>query len=438
MRYLTLTMATVAATAITAAPAAAAPGDLDSSFASAGRFIATTPPLSDTQANSVAIQRDGKIVTAGGTDPGSAKGFTVARFNSNGTPDLSFGPNGTSVVRFGARRDAATAYAVAIDRRGRIVVGGTWSKQIQAGNGEQDPEFHHTWALARLARDGKRDRSFGRGGKVTTRALPGAITALALTPRGKIVAVGARFAVARYRSSGRLDRSFSRDGKRTVRFLKSGSQRASAVALTARGRIVVAGVAAGRGFGALGHYALAQLKTGGALDRRFGQAGRTFGHQADRGIRDMKVDRRGRIVVTGDYERRGSHATEIEVARYTRRGRLDGSFGRGGRAATRIGSSAYPGGLALARDGKIVVGGNVLVMAPGDSGSSANFLVARFTAGGRLDTSFAGDGVQTTAMGSSVFDTSGNDVALQRDGKIVLIGFAGEDHGTVLARYLAN
>jgi uncharacterized delta-60 repeat protein len=152
----------------------------------------------------------------------------------------------------------------------------------------------------------------------------------------------------------------------------------------------------------------------------------------------MELDRRGRIVTGGDRDVRDG--TEIEVSRYTSRGRLDRSFGQGGLARTGLGSNAYAGGIALARDGKVVVGGNVLVPVAdvGGSSSSPNFLVARFTAGGAPDRSFSGDGVLTTQMGSRVYDSEGNDVALQRDGRIVIAGFAGRDGGTAVARYLAN
>jgi uncharacterized delta-60 repeat protein len=210
---------------ITAAPASAAPGDLDGSFASGGRLIAAAPPLSETAANAVATQPDGKIVTVGGDKPLYAKGLTVARFNPNGTPDRSFDGDGVKVVRLGGRKDASTALAVAMDRRGRVVVGGTWSKQTEPGGAGEDPQFRHFWALLRLTRNGKLDRSFSGDGKVVTRfSAEGGIYALALASRGRIVAVGSGFNVARYRSNGRLDRSFSRDGRRTVRFRKGGRQ----------------------------------------------------------------------------------------------------------------------------------------------------------------------------------------------------------------------
>jgi len=435
-RALGLTAAIVAF-AITAGPASAAPGDLDGSFASGGRLIGASSPLSDTAAEAVATQPDGKIVTVGGDEPVFAKGMTVARFNPDGTPDRSFDGDGVKVVRYGGAKDGSNAFAVAIDGRGRIVIGGTWSKQTEPGGAEKEPEFRDFWALTRLTRSGELDRSFSRDGKVVMRSESG-IYALALASGGRIVAVGSGFNVARYRSDGRLDRSFSRDGRRTVRFRKGGDQQASAVSLTSRGRIVVAGKATGRGSAALDHYALARLKPSGSLDRRFGRAGRIFGRSAGGGIRDMELDPRARIVAVG--ERNFGGETEIKVSRYTSRGRLDRAFGQGGLAGTRFRSNAYAGGIALAGDGKVVVGGNVLVPVEeeGGSSSSPNFLVARFTAGGALDRSFSGDGVQTTQMGSRVYDSGGNDVALQRDGKIVVAGYAGQDGGTVLARYLAR
>ena len=73
---------------------------------------------------------------------------------------------------------------------------------------------------------------------------------------------------------------------------------------------------------------------------------------------------------------------------------------------TDLGGTDDGQGVAIQADGKIVVAG----------GSGGNFALARYTAAGGLDTSFSGDGLQTTDFGAADGATA---VAIQGDGRIV-------------------
>ena len=57
--------------------------------------------------------------------------------------------------------------------------------------------------------------------------------------------------------------------------------------------------------------------------------------------------------------------------------------------------------------------------------------IARYNAGGSLDTTFDGDGIHTLAIGAA--DDAVNDVAVQADGKIVVAGHSdtGSDNDSV-------
>ena len=81
--------------------------------------------------------------------------------------------------------------------------------------------------------------------------------------------------------------------------------------------------------------------------------------------------------------------------------------------------------MALQADGKIV--------AVGYGGSSRDFALARYNPNGSLDTSFSGDGMQTTDFGGT--DVA-HGVAIQGDGKIVVVGRAGGVDFSVRARPL--
>ena len=88
--------AALAVFALAAAPAAAAPGDLDPSFSNDGRVSTLTSP--DTfVARAVAVQPDGRIVVAGyscdtGTcGPTGDSSFRLVRYTADGGLDTDFG-----------------------------------------------------------------------------------------------------------------------------------------------------------------------------------------------------------------------------------------------------------------------------------------------------------------------------------------------------------
>ena len=171
----------------------AAPGDLDTGFGSGGKV--NTPFGSSTDsASAVAIQSDGKIVVAGSSFNGANFDFALARYNTDGSLDASFGTNGKVTTDFSNRDD--NAYAVAVQSNGKIVAVGRGS------NGS-----NYDFALARYNTDGMLDASFGTGGKVMTPIGSGddIARAVAVQSDGRIVAAGRSagsskvdFAVVRY------------------------------------------------------------------------------------------------------------------------------------------------------------------------------------------------------------------------------------------------
>src|SRR5262249_56414318 len=89
------------------------------------------------QADAVAIQPDGKVVAAGAAGLFTNRGFDfgVARYNSNGTLDTSFGTGGKTTTDFAGFNEAPSAVAVQGD--GKIVVAG----QTSAAGGDSDDDF---------------------------------------------------------------------------------------------------------------------------------------------------------------------------------------------------------------------------------------------------------------------------------------------------------
>ena len=130
----------------------------------------------------------------------------------------------------------------------------------------------------------------------------------------------------------------------------------------------------------------------------------------------------GKVVAVGTDEGHGSVA--FALARYNANGSLDTSFAGDGKQTTE--NFGTPTGVALQGDGKIVVVGT----------DGADFALARYNPNGSLDTSFSGDGRQTTDFGGPGGDGA-TGVAIQA-GKIVAVGYGGTQRDFVVARYNPN
>ena len=121
----------------------------------------------------------------------------------------------------------------------------------------------------------------------------------------------------------------------------------------------------------------------------------------------------GKILVAGASYNGSGY--DFSVVRYNTDGSLDTSFDGDGVVTTVVGSnSSFAHGITLQADGKILVSGYAI------SGSTNDYAVVRYNADGSLDTSFDGDGIATVAVGTSA--DYGREVAVQSDGKIIIVG----------------
>jgi uncharacterized delta-60 repeat protein len=96
-------------------------GSLDTTFAGNGK-VTTDFTRGDDDAYSLALQTDGKIVAAGQSG-GSNPKFALARYNLDGSIDTTFGRDGKVTTDFTDGYDSA--YSVAIQADGKIVTAGT-------------------------------------------------------------------------------------------------------------------------------------------------------------------------------------------------------------------------------------------------------------------------------------------------------------------------
>ena len=118
------------------------------------------------------------------------------------------------------------------------------------------------------------------------------------------------------------------------------------------------------------------------------------------------------------------------IARYNADGTLDTAFGTGGKLLLAPAASNN-----LANAVALQADGKIVVVGQGTNAGSSDFAVVRLNANGTLDTSFDGDGIALTPMSASGADIA-RAVEIQTDGKIVVAGSAvPTDLDFAVARY---
>jgi uncharacterized delta-60 repeat protein len=217
------------------------------------------------------------------------------------------------------------------------------------------------------------------------------------------------------------DSHFSDDGKQTTDF-GGGSDNGHAVVVQPDGKTLVAGTVDSAG-GDLA-FGIARYNTDGSLDPTFSDDGKQ--------LTDFSAgnDEANAVALDGDKILVAGHSeNNFAIARYNANGTLDNSFSGDGMETTVIGSSSWGNGVAVQANGKIVVGG-----AARDDGTS--FAVARYNDDGSLDLTFDDDGIQTTQTNPSIHgdEDYGHAVAIQADQKIVVAGESGS-HEFAVVRY---
>jgi uncharacterized delta-60 repeat protein len=345
-------------------------GSLDTTFGSGGKVIRSGVGFS-----AVAIQRDGRIVTAGG----NGLDFIAARYNTDGSPDTTFGTNGLVIVALVPRGYAlyATGQDVGVQPDGKIVILGYVSK-----GSDNDYDF----ALVRLNSDGSLDTTFGVDGKVTTDFTPLRVPpfvrsedwafSLAIQNDGKIVAAGTGndgrgyyyFALARYRTDGSLDPAFGMGGRILMDPSGPGTiipgGQISGIAVQSDGRIVAVGYSGGPMPFPNTYITITRFNGDGTLDMHFGTGGvikEAFGSSFNMG-QAVAIQRNGKIVVVGASSSIDSFPVgAIAIARYQIDGTLDLSFGNGGKVFVGFGQNNVDEtgmkSVTIQPDGKILMAG---------------------------------------------------------------------------------
>lgn len=462
---------------------AQAAGSLDTTFGNGG---VVTKDFGDKSAEFIyatAIQADGKIIVGGEINDGYYDDGFLARYNTNGQLDTTFG------IRGFVRSPIGGVYSIIILTDGKIIAGNSYGVMRLNPNGQLDASFgssgitdaslsgyysgtksvsvqsdgkivvvgnrttngiYHP-VIKRFTAAGQPDATFGANGEVISTAT-GVATTLAVQPDDKIIVSSYNGGnsqnptplIARYTANGQLDTAFGSGGSLPATdFVYS-------VAIQTDGKIVVGG-----------NGVIRRYSTTGQLDASFGSSGTASGF-----ARSLTIQTDGKIVaggisnimrltaaglldanfgggsgsvstigniysiaiqpsdgkIVGGGLVQNTFGPDAFLTRFSAAGQLDASFGSGGFIIynDRNGSETADS-IAIQSDGKIVVGGQRFI------NGNTKGAVTRFTAAGQLDNSFGAGGT----FSSGTFSTSNGNydpfysVAIQADGKIVAVGYSG-------------
>jgi uncharacterized delta-60 repeat protein len=416
-----LCFATLVALAVSVRVAHATDGGLDPTFGTDGRVLTDFNNSQDFLYR-VAVQPDGKIVAIGDSSGTSSPRFALARYNPDGSLDLTFGPGGKVTTVLASGRESATGLLLLPD--GKILI---------SGSIDQPSLSDTSFALVRYNSDGSLDTTFGQGGLVTTNVGrdDDQASRIALQADGKIVVAGRKgiqfypteqrkgnVALARYNPDGSLDPTFGNAGIVTTDFGQGLESYAVAVMIQSDGKIVIAGESSYE-------FMVARYDSSGVLDTTFGNNGFTLTNFSSNWDipRSAVLQPDGKILVVGHAEMQSPYYT-LALARYNSDGSPDQSFGDGGKAL--VGSGELSG-VVLESDGKIVALGS----------DGPYFLLLRFNQDGSLDTTFGNGGTIETSFNSDFVQAS--DLTSQPDGRVVAGGFSQKPYyknsDFALARY---
>lgn len=402
----------------------AGPGDADRGFGiNQNGVVKSRVGTLESIGWSSAEQHDSKIVTVGHCFEGpTLHHFCIARFRADGTRDSGFGDaTGHFFTKIGIGKSAA--YAVAIQRDGKIVVGGT-CELVTSGV---------DFCLARYLTNGQLDTSFGTGGTVIHGITleQDVILSLAIQADGKIVAAGscgdlgnAQFCIARFLSTGEVDRTFGTQGhtRAPVAGAGLGFDLANAMAMQVDGKFVMAGGC----FTTTGEYSFcsARFKVDGALDHSWGTQGTRVTNLSpaqEDSATDVVMQPDGKVVLVGYCRNAANTRLEFCAMRYNSDNTADTSYGVNGilRITTTLALSALDlvaYGAALQQDGKILIAGKA-----GDT----YHVAVRLHSDGGFDQHWGADRNGWTSHTVNQGQSNVRDLLLQRDGKVVFTGRCG-------------
>jgi uncharacterized delta-60 repeat protein len=390
------------------------------------------------------VRPDGSMIVAATTISDNPRRGNLVRFSLTSTGALA----AHAVGQIGDVAPHEFADATITSNGDVIVVGDAYAPEVvnsQYGGGAL------AFLTARLLPDAKLDTGFAGSGWMLTdvggRKNHNIAHSTAVQSDGKILVAGNSlvryklimsaysFATVRFSIDGSLDKSFGDDGRVITRMGTSREDDARVVLALPDGRITVVGTADTRQNvhcegktldclqAARTDFALARYLTNGKLDGAFGRNGRAgpIGLGLESAAYAATVDAQQRVIVAGTvtlaYRRPGNRGSQAPaVARYTMSGDRDQTFGTGGVVQLQA-DGAFGRILALAAQAD----GKIIAVGHLNGGKCGSCSAAiRLNADGSPDKEFGDSGLLALPFDQNPF--GGRGIALQEDGKFVLAG----------------
>lgn len=351
-------------------------GSLDTSFDGDGivTFDGAVGNVQD-HGRDLTLDAAGKILVTG-ESISAATGFldmVLWRYNSDGTPDTSFGVNGIATHRNAAGGDLSDwGHGITIDASGRILISG------RSHNGANDD-----MVIWRYDSNGILDTNFNTTGFVIGRDASGVVGndlgyGITVDASGRILVTGQSstntgpgMVIWRFNSDGTPDTTFDGDG--IVLYQSSAvatsTDEGRAIAVRADGKIIIGG--SSNGGGTNFDLAIWRYNADGSIDSTFAAGGPTpgkyrrsvssSGTQSDVGI-DMVVDSNDNILLTG-WTDNSTTNNDMILIRVNADGDLDTSFNASGTIPGIVTHHNAAGGNLLDQGQGVTIdiSGNILV-----------------------------------------------------------------------------
>ncbi|MEO7209646.1 MAG: T9SS type A sorting domain-containing protein [Chitinophagaceae bacterium] len=400
----------------------AQPGFLDPTFGNNG-FASS---LDIAGGYSTSIQSDGKILVGG-----YYGNFLIERFNQDGSNDLEFGNNGSSLLKIGY----ATGNPIGISEveNNKIIFAGWYLPKANS---------NYDIIVVRLNSNGSIDSSFGINGIATMDIDKyDYAESMLLQPDGKIIVSGElgknendrlRTFITRFNSNGSIDNSFGENGNVITKFDVAVTSVASQ--LKPNGEILTAGTSGL--FSSRPSYYIMNYNSDGSVKNNFGENGiATYTFGVGQGsddwaneLRDIILQPDGKIICGGHEGDYIHYNYDMGLVRFNSDGSLDNTYGTNGTIVI-----SYPdhysliSTLMMQPDGKLIAGGNAIDYNMG----VIPMLLFRFLDNGNLDPDFAVNGMQVTTNGEFSITCSAG--CLDAQGKIILVGHS--NYHILVARF---
>lgn len=392
------------------------PGPLDPTFNGGAPVTSALMDL----ATATAVQPDGKMIVVGRQGTGTfglTPKLAVAQYNSDGSPDATFGSGGVTYAAADTRGEGTL-----LQPNGKILVSGSATMKTKGITSA-------AYLVSRYNANGTLDTSFGNKGTFTWDYGKGDDGAgeMILLPDGSILvaggangglAGGSSVSVFKLSSTGALVTSYGTSGIFLANPGNGGSS-AGSISLAPNGDAILAG---GTHLGGADAGLIVAVTPAGRLDTAFNGTGHvaTLGPgYGSLGFQDVVVQGNDIVVCGGPTGNQLQDGRGGLLARYTLGGDLDPTFGTGGYFTT---DAAFTfTALALRSDGSIIAGGAQGYDA-GDVAPYAEMAFAHLTPDGSIDTGFGtlGTGFVYIQAGPQ---SEVRDLIVMSDGRIVAVGY---------------